>query len=213
MEFTLNSCKKLAAFALVALALTSFAGPAMAQCPPGTQCSAVTYSTGYSYAQSYAWQPRLVYAQPVTYTYAYAPAPPTQAVTYTYAPAPPVRTVSYAPAPPAYAPAPPTPAPAPPVYGDAYGFTSWLNATRASYGLPPVGYDANLSAWAAANSSRGFAHTVMGPARRQNVGSGGFAGVCAMWMADAPHRAALLDPSITHVGIALVGSVWTMNGY
>ena len=31
-----------------------------------------------------------------------------------------------------------------PVSGDPYGFMAWLNATRASYGLGAVGYDADL---------------------------------------------------------------------
>src|SRR5262249_45689275 len=56
--------------------------------------------------------------------------------------------------------------------GDPYGFTAWLNATRASYGLPAVGYDPNLANWAASNNAqqqlRGIGHFVMGPARRQN---------------------------------------------
>ena len=51
--------------------------------------------------------------------------------------------------------------------GDPYGFLGWLNATRASYGLPAVGYDANLSGWAAMNNdqqaARGMGHFVMGP--------------------------------------------------
>ena len=53
--------------------------------------------------------------------------------------------------------------------GDPYGFLGWLNATRASYGLPGVGYDPNLSSWAAMNNdqqaARGMGHFVMGPAR------------------------------------------------
>src|SRR5208337_5029921 len=36
--------------------------------------------------------------------------------------------------------------------GDPYGFLSWLNSIRASYGLGPVGYDQNLSNWAAMNN-------------------------------------------------------------
>ena len=38
--------------------------------------------------------------------------------------------------------------------GDPYGFTAWLNATRASYGLPPVGYDPNLTNWASVNNGQ-----------------------------------------------------------
>ena len=92
--------------------------------------------------------------------------------------------------------------------GDPYGFLSWLNSTRASYGLGPVNYDQNLSNWAAMNNSqqmaRGLGHFVMGPARRQNSAmGGGFPG--AMWMASPAHRAALLDPTISWIGIAAAG--------
>lgn len=103
------------------------------------------------------------------------------------------------------------------VAADPYGFTAWLNATRAAYGLGPVGYDANLSAWANANnaqqSARGIGHFVMGPARRQNSAMGNYASIGAMWMASPAHRAALLDPTITMIGIAGWGAYWTFNAY
>ncbi len=97
---------------------------------------------------------------------------------------------------------------------DPYGFLSWLNATRASYGLGAVGYDANLSNWAAMNNNQqmanGLGHFVMGSARRQNSAMGaGFPG--AMWMASPAHRAALLDPTISWIGIAAAGAYWTFN--
>ena len=99
-------------------------------------------------------------------------------------------------------------------YGDPYGFLYWLNSTRASYGLGPVNYDQNLSNWAAMNNSeqmaRGLGHFVMGPARHQNsAAGGGFPG--AMWMASPAHRAALLDPTISWIGIAAAGVYWTFN--
>jgi uncharacterized protein YkwD len=99
---------------------------------------------------------------------------------------------------------------------DPYGFLSWLNATRASYGLGAVGYDASLSGWAAMNNNQqmayGVGHFVMGPARRQNSATGaGFPG--AMWMASPAHRAALLDPTISWIGIAAAGAYWTFNAY
>ena len=99
-------------------------------------------------------------------------------------------------------------------YGDPYGFLYWLNSTRASYGLGPVNYDQNLSNWAAMNNSeqmaRGLGHFVMGPARHQNsAAGGGFPG--AMWMASPAHRAALLDPTISWIGIAAAGAYWTFN--
>ena len=101
--------------------------------------------------------------------------------------------------------------------GDPYGFTAWLNATRARYGLPPVGYDPNLSSWAAANNgqqqSRGLGHFVMGPARRQNAAMGHAASIGAQWMASPAHRAALLDPHIRWIGIAGLGAYWTFNAY
>ncbi|WP_337174948.1 CAP domain-containing protein [Paludisphaera sp.] len=100
-------------------------------------------------------------------------------------------------------------------YGDPYGFTAWLNGIRASYGLGAVGYDPNLASWAAMNNdqqaARGLGHHVMGPARRQNSAMGGFPGIEAMWMASPAHRAALLDPTITLIGIAGAGAWWTFN--
>ncbi len=98
---------------------------------------------------------------------------------------------------------------------DPYGFLSWLNSTRASYGLAAVGYDPNLESWASANNmqqaSRGMGHYVMGPARRQNSAMGGFPGVESMWMSSPAHRAALLDPTIRWIGIASYGAYWTFN--
>jgi uncharacterized protein YkwD len=101
--------------------------------------------------------------------------------------------------------------------GDPYGFLGWLNQTRASYGLPAVGYDANLSNWASMNNSqqnaRGMGHFVMGPARRQNAAMGAFANIGSMWMNSPAHRAALLDPTIRAIGIAGMGAYWTFNAY
>lgn len=99
---------------------------------------------------------------------------------------------------------------------DPYGFLSWLNSVRASYGLGAVGYDQNLSNWAAQNNnaqmSWGLGHFVMGPARRQNSAMGAdFPG--AMWMGSPAHRAALLDPTISWIGIAAAGAYWTFNAY
>lgn len=101
--------------------------------------------------------------------------------------------------------------------GDPYGFTAWLNATRASYGLSPVGYDPNLESWAAMNSaqqaSSGLGHFVMGPARRQNSAMGAYPGIESMWMNSPAHRAALLDPTIQWIGLAAYGAYWTFNAY
>jgi uncharacterized protein YkwD len=110
-----------------------------------------------------------------------------------------------------------TAAPAAVEYGDPYGFLGWLNATRASYGLPAVGHDPNLSSWAAENNNhqaaRGMGHFVMGPARRQNAAMGSFANIGSMWMNSPAHRAALLDPTIRWMGIAGLGAYWTFNAY
>ena len=99
--------------------------------------------------------------------------------------------------------------------GDPYGFTAWLNATRASYGLAPVSYNPSLAGWAAQNNaqqqSRGMGHYVMGPARRQNSATGSYSSIGAMWMGSPAHRAALLDPSIRWIGIAGLGAYWTFN--
>jgi uncharacterized protein YkwD len=79
-----------------------------------------------------------------------------------------------------------------------------------------VGYDPNLTNWAAMNNShqasRGMGHYVMGPARRQNSAMGSYASIGAMWMSSPAHRAALLDPSIRWIGIAGLGAYWTYNG-
>lgn len=101
--------------------------------------------------------------------------------------------------------------------GDPYGFTAWLNGVRAQYGLGAVGVDPNLSNWAAMNNGQqnavGMGHHVMGPARRQNSGMGAAETVWQMWMASPAHQAALLDPSISMIGIAAGGAYWTFNAY
>lgn len=163
------------------------------------------------------------YAAP---TYSYQTTQPTQ---YVQQPAAPqyyyqsayagMEAAQAAPAQPTYAataPAEAAPAQAPAAsYGDPYGFTAWLNGIRASYGLGAVGYDPNLASWAAMNNdqqaARGLGHHVMGPARRQNSAMGGFPGIESMWMASPAHRAALLDPTITWIGIAGAGAWWTFN--
>lgn len=101
--------------------------------------------------------------------------------------------------------------------GDGYGFLAWLNGVRAQNGRRAVGFDANLSSWAQVNNgqqhARGMGHHVMGNARRQNAGMGQAATVWQMWMASPAHQAALLDPTITQIGIAASGAYWTFNAY
>ena len=144
-----------------------------------------------------AQQTRAANPAPVYYRSQYAGAPQPTSIL----PAQPARPQTY------YA--------APQPSGDPYGFTGWLNGTRAKYGLSAVGYDPNLSGWAAQNNaqqqSRGMGHYVMGSARRQNSATGNYAQIGAMWMASPPHRAALLDPTIRWVGIAGLGAYWTFN--
>jgi uncharacterized protein YkwD len=184
------------------------------------------YPSSVTSAPSATVAPTYIYAQP---TYEYQVAPTTYAPQYyqqTYAPqyyqqayAPqyyqtvyqtqaPQATMDAQVAQTSYAPAEQS-------SGDPYGFTAWLNSVRASYGLSAVGYDPNLSGWAAENNNqqaaRGMGHYVMGGARRQNSAMGSFASIGSMWMNSPAHRAALLDPSITSIGIAGLGAYWTFN--
>jgi uncharacterized protein YkwD len=157
---------------------------------------------------------RYVVAQPTTYA-------PVQPVTYvaaqpvTYTTVQPATYVVQQPA--TYAAAPAATYAVAQPGGDPYGFTAWLNGVRAQYGLPAVAYDAGLEGWAAANNAqqaaRGLGHFVMGPARRQNSAIGNSASIGSQWMNSAAHRAALLDPSITRIGLAGSGSYWTFNAY
>jgi hypothetical protein len=151
---------------------------------------------------TYYTQPAAQQAQPIYYYPAATQQPaaqqaPAQAV-QTYTAAKPATYAMPAQQPAAAAPAAPAQVAAAQPSGDPYGFTNWLNSTRASYGLAPVGYDPNLEAWAAANNGQqnalGMGHHVMGPARRQNSAMGNYATIGAMWMASPAHRAALLDP-------------------
>ncbi len=157
----------------------------------------VAYRPTYTYAQpqpaaaTYVQPAQPRYVQPAAATYTYAR--PAAAATYTYA------------------------QPAQGGGGDSGGFLSWLNSTRASYGLSAVGYDANLASWAAANNAqqnaRGIGHFVMGPARRQNSAMGSGSSIASMWMNSPAHRAALLDPTIRFIGLAGSGAYWTFNAY
>lgn len=183
------------------LTLAGVASTARAQVPVATygatQPVYTRPTTGYVVMRpAYNTQPVIYVQQPVTYVQ--------QPVTYVQQPAV-AQPVTYS-----------QPA-APPAYGDAYGFTGWLNSIRAQYGLPGVAYDGNLESWAAANnaqqSARGMGHFVMGPARRQNSAIGTAASIGAQWLASPAHRAALLDPSITRIGLAGLGSYWTFNAY
>ena len=160
------------------------------------------------YYQATAYDPNV---QTVSYTQPIPETIPAPAAEPTVAAAP----ATAAPATVAAAPETTQPAPTAAPAGDPYGFLNWLNATRAAYGLSAVGYDPNLSSWAAVNNDHqaasGIGHFVMGPARRQNSAMGGFPGIESMWMASPAHRAALLDPTIRWIGIAGLGAYWTFN--
>lgn len=182
------------------------------------------YTYYYPQQQTYTYQYQQA-AQPTTYTYQYAqPAPAQTAPAQTTQPAQPTAQPAQAAQTTQTAQTSQTsqtteaaqPAPAAPA-GDPYGFTAWLNATRAQYGLAPVGYDQNLTNWANVNNShqnsRGLGHFVMGPASRQNSAMGNYASVPSMWMNSPAHRAALLDPTIRWIGIAGMGAYWTFNAY
>jgi uncharacterized protein YkwD len=192
--------------------------PAAPGVTPGTAMAPTGFWRGnranqlawYTYSPQY-YQPSYTTQAPQTYyTPQYAPTTyQTEAAPVVYAAQPAQPTVNQA--------VPTTTVAATAESGDAYGFLGWLNATRASYGLPAVGYDANLSNWAAMNNdqqaARGMGHFVMGPARRQNAAMGAFANIGSMWMNSPAHRAALLDPTITAIGIAGLGAYWTFNAY
>ena len=176
--------------ALIALALIAAASPAEAggfRRAARQSCTGGTCPTaGYGYTYSYQ------------YAYAATTVQPTQQQQVA------VQQVSYA-------------ATTQTAQGDAYGFTAWLNGVRAQHGLGAVGCDANLCSWAAQNNNHqaayGMGHHVMGPARRQNSGMGASTTVFQMWLASPAHRAALLDPSISWIGIAAGGAYWTFNAY
>lgn len=101
--------------------------------------------------------------------------------------------------------------------GDPYGFGAWLNAYRASAGLPALAYDANLSAHAAISNqavrANGWGqHWYMGGTRYQNLGAGAGGTVWPMWTQSGGHIRALLG-NATYYGIAFDGYYWTFNAY
>ena len=100
---------------------------------------------------------------------------------------------------------------------DPYGFAPILNTLRASAGLAPVEYDADLSRWAARNnaeqSARGLGHHV-NPNCFQNSAwnTPDAAGTADQWVASAGHRENMLAPSVRTFGIAYgPGPYWTLN--
>jgi uncharacterized protein YkwD len=148
---------------------------------------------GHDAAYSGGYQP--------SYTYAYAPddAPPA------------VEAAAY------YTTQPAAAQPAAAYGGDPYGFLAILNQYRASAGLHPLAYDANLAAWAsqnnAAQSRRGIGHHV-NPNCFQNCGwnqSSAYE-IFRSWLDSPGHRQNMLSPSATRAGIAYgPGPYWTLN--
>jgi uncharacterized protein YkwD len=216
---TLFGCAVFLAASMTAQAQTYYYYPTSAPTVPSVTPAATGAPTGY-------WQ-QTSQNQVVWYTYLpqnYQAAYPTQTpqtyYTTQYTPATYQTQTAQAPVAPQVAPATTNvaaPAEVATAAGDPYGFLGWLNSTRASYGLGAVGYDSNLSNWAAMNNdqqaARGMGHFVMGPARRQNAAMGAFANIGSMWMNSPAHRAALLDPTISAIGIAGLGAYWTFNAY
>lgn len=95
--------------------------------------------------------------------------------------------------------------------GDPYGFVAYLNGVRSRSGLGAVAWDDNLAWWATENSRVGFGHFVR-CGRRQNAGQGpDLWTVAAMWLGHGPHADAMLDPTITRVGLGCVGNCFTYN--
>jgi hypothetical protein len=94
---------------------------------------------------------------------------------------------------------------------DPGGFLVWINSVRASSGLGAVAWSDDLAADASRNSATGFGHHFMGRARRQNAGQGPLGAVQSAWLASPAHASAILDPSITMVGLAGIGNVWTYS--
>lgn len=105
--------------------------------------------------------------------------------------------------------------PAPERSGDVrQAFLAWLNGFRAQHGLRPLGYDGALEAASVANSTLQAARRVSG-----HYAGGGFQvafygpttldSCCAGWVASPAHRAILLTPGLSAVGLGVVGASWT----
>lgn len=91
-------------------------------------------------------------------------------------------------------------------------FVNWINRVRASRGLRAVVWSPVLAADAVANSARGFGHSFMGRARRQNAGWGrSLPTIQQMWLASPAHADAIFDPTVTEVGLGMSGDVVTLN--
>jgi uncharacterized protein YkwD len=111
------------------------------------------------------------------------------------------------------------------------GLLTQMNQVRAQYGLAPLVPDPHLQLAARAHSremlasnvfahgnfaSRMFQFEVTGSVAGENIAwgtgpRGSAQGIVLAWLASPEHRANLLRPSFTHVGVAVV--VGTFQGY
>jgi hypothetical protein len=152
---------------------------------------------------------------------AYAPCYQPQPVPIPY-PCP-VPSVVTPPAPLPTPPVKPTPAPIPKpspqtateATEDPYGFVVWLNAERAQRRLNPVAWDKYCeynayvnNQWQAAKGMNHWHHVC----RHQNAGAmGPGSATWIAWAGHGPHADALFDPSITVVGLHVMGQYQTYN--
>lgn len=96
--------------------------------------------------------------------------------------------------------------------GSGGGIVAQINQLRASRGLGPVSWDGGLASEATRNSQIGFGHAYMGSARRQNSAiSSSPSQAFGQWMGSPAHLAAMLDPSVSRVGLGNVGGTYTLN--
>lgn len=96
--------------------------------------------------------------------------------------------------------------------GGGGGIVAQVNQLRASRGLGPVSWDGGLASEATRNSQIGFGHAYMGSARRQNSAiSSSPSQAFGQWMNSPAHLSAMLDPSVTRIGLGNVGGTYTLN--
>ncbi len=118
-------------------------------------------------------------------------------------------------------PQPPKPPPLPPAPGDPdpTGLVVRLNMERAFLGLGEVVSDADLADWAARNNraqaARGIGHWVFPPSYLYQNSGWNYPDAPAMlagWMMSPGHRAGLMNPFASRVGVSHDGPWWTING-
>lgn len=94
------------------------------------------------------------------------------------------------------------------VADEAAAFLAALNAWRAAHGRHPIGWDASLASWAAANTG---IHTVRAPSSSQCwAGTRSLTVALRMWQASPPHAAILLNATVA-VGASPCPSGATCN--